>query len=170
MLFANICAAQPKEKSVTIPKTECHFSFENVTKCFYKISNYDITTDIELENIANDEKHLKKIHIKINGNQQTLTVSKDTNILAGDIGYISFADINFDKIPDLAITTSFGTPNLYLDYWVFDSKQQKYLSVGNYPKFTINEQKKTLNAKIKNSAENYQNQDWHWNNHTLEKR
>ena len=170
ILLASVCFAQSKETPLTDARAECQFSFEKLAQCFYRIPNYTITADIESENIANDEKSLKKIYISTNGNQQTLEVSKDTNILSGDIGYISFTDINFDKVPDLAITTSFGTPNLYLDYWIFDSKEQKYLAVGNHPKFDINKQKKTLNAKIKDSADNYQNIEWHWNNNTLEKR
>ena len=41
--------------------------------------------------------------------------------------------------------------------------------IANYPKFTINKQKKALSAKIKSNAETYQNIEWHWNNNVLEK-
>jgi hypothetical protein len=106
--------------------------------------------------------------VSSHGNQ-TLVVSPDISILAGDIGYVLFPDINFDSNPDLAVTTSFGTPNLYLDYWVFDPTQQKYIFVGNYPKFDINTKTKTLGATIKDSAEQYQTIDWKWNGNSLKR-
>ena len=170
LLFVNACDAQPKQNEINIPKVECEFSFKELNPCAYKTSSYDIKVAIVSENVADDEKTIKKITTKINNLEQVLPVTNDTSILDGDLGYISFADINFDKIPDLALTTSFGTPNLYLDYWVFDPQQKKYVSVGNYPKFTINEKSKTLSAKIKNNAEDYQNVEWRWDNNKLQKK
>lgn len=122
ILFLNICNAQAKENYLNETKAECQFSFQSITECPYKTPEYAVVVNIESEKIANDEKSIKKINVSINGSQQTLMVSQDTSILDGDIGYISFADINFDNVPDLALTTSFGTPNLYLDYWIFDPK------------------------------------------------
>jgi len=168
LLFVNACDAQPKQQA-TAPKTECEFSFKELNTCNFKTSTYEVKATIESEIVAEDEKIIKKIITELNDVEQILPVSPDTSLLDGDIGYISFADINFDKVPDLAITTSFGTPNLYLDYWVYDTKQKKYISVGNYPKFTINEQKKILSAKIKSDAATYQNIEWHWNNNALQK-
>jgi hypothetical protein len=170
LLFINACDAQPKQNQAAASQTECEFSSTQLNTCMYKTSLYDVKISIESEVVSDDEKTIKKITAKVNNVDQSLEVSPDTSILDGDLGYISFADINFDKVPDLALTTSFGTPNLYLDYWVYDSKQKKYISVGNYPKFTINEQKKTLSATIKSNAENYHNIEWHWNNNTLEKK
>ena len=170
LLFINSCGAQPNENYAAEAKVECEFSFQKLNKCPHKTLEHDLTVTIESENIAEDEKLIKAVKVDVNSIQQTFAVSPDTTLLDGDIGYISFADINFDKIPDLAITTSFGTPNLYLDYWVYDTKQKKYTPVGNYPKFTINEKKKTLSAKVKSNAENYQNIEWSWNGNTLQKR
>ena len=118
LLFINACDAQPKQNQISEAQTECEFSFKELKTCTYKTSTYDIKVSIESEIVAEDEKTIKKIITKVNNIEQILPVSPDTSLLDGDIGYISFADINFDKVPDLAITTSFGTPNLYLDYWV----------------------------------------------------
>ena len=169
LLFVNACDAQPKQNQTAVPQTECEFSFKQLNTCTYKTAVYDVNISIESDVVAEDEKTIKKIITNVNNIEQELLVSPDTSILEGDLGYISFADINFDKVPDLAITTSFGAPNLYLDYWIYDIKQKKYISVGNYPKFTINEQKKILSAKIKSDAATYQNIEWHWNNNALQK-
>jgi|GEM_PF-963501 len=170
LLLANACDAQPKQNQSTAAQTECEFSFKEIKTCTYNTSAYDIKVSIESEIVAEDEKTIIKIITNVNDVEQILPVSADTSILDGDLGYISFADINFDKVLDLALTTSSGTPNLYLDYWIYDVKQKKYISVGNYPKFTINENKKTLSATIKSNAETYQNIEWHWNNNKLEKK
>jgi hypothetical protein len=170
LLFVNACDAQPKQNQISAAQTECEFSFKELRPCTYNTSAYDIKVSIGSEIVADDEKIIRKIITNVNDIEQVLPVSADTSILDGDLGYISFADINFDKVPDLAVTTSFGTPNLYLDYWIYDVKQKKYISVGNYPKFTINENKKTLSATIKSNAETYQNIEWSWNNNKLEKK
>jgi hypothetical protein len=170
LLFVNACDAKTQENNVITTEMECQFSFEKINACFYKTKDYDITVNIEAENIASDEKSIKKLVTKVNGAQQMLSVSQDTSILNEDIGYISFADINFDKVPDLALTTSFDAPNLYLDYWIFDPKRKKYIYVGNYPEFTINNAEKILTSEIKNNAESYQQVEWHWNDNELEKR
>lgn len=168
LLVVNACDAQTNINHSST-KIEYEFSFSIINECAYEIHEYDLMVKIESEKVADDEKTIKGININVNNIQQALSVSPDTSILNGDNGYISFADINFDKIPDVALTTSFGTPNLYLDYWVFDVKQKKYTYVGNYPKFTLDENKKTLSAKNKNSAESYENNEWRWSNTKPEK-
>jgi hypothetical protein len=168
-VFVSACEAQPKKSNITEASVECNFSFENLDQCVYKSQLYEVTVNVASENIADDEKLITSLSVKTNNLHQVLTISHDTTILDGDLGYISFSDINFDGVPDLAITTSFGAPNLYLDYWVFNVQQEKYVSVGNYPQLIINEQKKTLKTTVKNNAENYRTKEWHWRQDKLEK-
>ena len=42
------------------------------------------------------------------GKQHLLSLSPDVSMTPGDIGIVSFTDINFDDVPDLAISASFG--------------------------------------------------------------
>ena len=99
-----------------------------------------------------------------------MNISKDTSILDGDKGYISFADINFDSIPDISITTSFGLANLYMDYWVYDSANKIYSYVGNFSSFKINNKNKTLSNVVKSSAAEYINTTYTWNGFKLKKK
>jgi hypothetical protein len=169
LIFVNACEAQPKKTGTTETSVECNISFENLEQCVYKSSNHEVTVNVASESIAEDEKLITKLAVNTNSIQQILDISPGTTLLDGDLGYISFSDINFDDVPDLAITTSFGAPNLYLDYWVFNVQQKKYISIGNYPHLIIDEDKKTLKATVKSSAENYQTTEWRWNNNKLEK-
>lgn len=150
-------------------RTGCEFSFNDLTQCNYTLPGYSVEITLVSERQGRDEKLLTAANVSVNNKAQVLTISPDTSFLDGDRGYVMFTDINFDNVPDLAVTTSFGTPNLYLDYWVFDVQQQQYVSVGNYPKFTINQDTKTLSATIKDNAENYQTLQWKWNRNKLEK-
>lgn len=86
----------------------------------------------------------------------------------GDKGYISFSDINFDSIPDIAITTSFGLANLYMDYWVYDTVNKKYSYIGNFTKFKINN--KTLSNVVKISAAKYKNTVYVWKGFELKEK
>lgn len=169
MLLFNACDAQLKKNDIKYENTECNFSFEELNQCSYKSKSYEIIVDFTSVNIADDEKKIIELFVKVNGIQQTLKTSPDTTLVDGDMGHLSFSDINFDGIPDLAITTSFGTSNLYLDYWVFNIEQQKYVFVGNYPQFTIDDNGKKLKATIKNNAADYQSVEWHWKSDKLEK-
>jgi hypothetical protein len=169
ILFFNACDAQHKKTETKYTNTECNFSFEELNQCSYRYQSYEIIIDFTSESIAEDERKITELLVKLNGIQQILKTSPDTTLFDGDIGHISFSDINFDGIPDLAITTSFGTSNLYLDYWVFNIQQKKYIFVGNYPQFTIDDNEKKLKATIKNNAADYQSVEWHWKSDTLEK-
>lgn len=85
----------------------------------------------------------------------------------GDIGIVSFADINFDNVPDIAISTSFGVANQYFDYWTYNPKSGKYTSVGNHPRLNPNPADKTLTANVKLNAAAYQSQKYVWDRDKL---
>ncbi len=158
LLFLQPCLAQ----EINTLNNTCEFSFEKLDPCSYQINSKPITVTIKSTNIADDEKLITQLVTNVNENSQTLTVIENTSLLEGDIGYISFSDINFDDVPDLAITTSFGTPNLYLDYWVFDSATKQYVYVGNYSEFTLDKKNQTVTTTVKDGADSYTTTKWYW--------
>ena len=141
----------------------CDITFKNIGSCSYK----DITVSVDAKVLSSDEKLLQRLNVIESGNKFVLNIVKDTTIIDGDKGYISFKDINFDNVPDLAITTSFGLANLYMDYWVYDTVKNEYAYIGNYAKFEINLKNKTLANIVKVSAAKYKNTKYSWNGFKL---
>lgn len=169
LFFVQACEAQQDTFDQALEK-ECEISFGKFDQCSFKTPSYEISVDVITEDVAEDEKLISAVVIKNNSTEQTLPVTEATSMLDGDIGYISFSDINFDSVPDLAIPTSFGTPNLYLDYWVYDSQKQGYEYVGNFPQFSIDKTKKIITTRVKESAADYQVAEWHWKEGKLERK
>ena len=168
VLFAvQACEAQQDTADQTMEK-ECEISFEKFDQCSFQAPSYEISAKVIAEDVAEDEKLISSVIIKNNSIEQTLPITEGTSMLDCDIGYISFSDINFDNIPDLAVPTSFGTPNLYLDYWVFDEQQKKYIFVGNYPQLSIDKAKQIITTRVKESEANYNVTEWHWKEGALE--
>lgn len=62
----------------------------------------------------------------------------------------------------LAITTSFGVANLYLDYWVYLPEEEAFEYVGNYPSLTPDEDTQTLESHTRQSADSYDQTTWVW--------
>ena len=67
----------------------------------------------------------------------------------------------FDSVPDIAITTSFGLADLYIDYLVYDTIKKKYSYVGNFTQFNIHNNK-ILSNVVKISAAKYKNMVYSW--------
>lgn len=88
----------------------CNLSFEKLGPCVYK----NIDVNVFVERVSSDEALIKELIVVNQGKTFTLEVTEDTTMLKADRGHISFADINFDAAPDIAITTSFGLANLYI--------------------------------------------------------
>lgn len=145
------------ENSIATSET-CDISFKNSGPCVYK----NISVKFIVKKISVDEKLLLKLDVEKTGQKFSLDISKDTSFLDGDKGYISFTDINFDSVPDISITTSFGLANLYMDYWVYDVANKNYLYIGNFTKFKINKSNKTLSNVVKISAAKYKNTVYMW--------
>ncbi|MBU6950695.1 hypothetical protein [Hahella sp. HN01] len=82
--------------------------------------------------------------------------------MPGDRGYISFEDINFDNHADIAVTTSLGAANLYLDYWVYSEEQKRYVKVGNYPVFKLQPDTQTLTTEVRLNAAQYDRKAYQW--------
>jgi hypothetical protein len=165
----NACGAQQSGSHSNV-STECEISFEKLDRCTLEASGYALTAQVKTEDIAPDEKLILGLTVNVNDRVQKLTLTEGTTLLDGDIGSIVFTDIDFDNVPDLAITTSFGTPNLYLDYWRYDTLTKEYVPIGNHPQLNIDCAKKTITTTVKLDAGRYESTEWHWVDGKLERR
>lgn len=166
MFVISGCSDATEDKEPILNSETCDIFFKITGPCVYK----NITVNVAVKKIASDEKLLQRLNIVNQDNKYTLNITKDTSILKGDRGYISFADINFDAAPDIAITTSFGLANLYIDYWVYDTIKKKYAYLGNFSEFKINNKDKTLSNIVKISAAKYKNTIYTWQGFKLVKK
>lgn len=140
----------------------CTFRFNPEPVCSFKADQHAIEVKIITKNLADTEIALIQAKVVTNGKHDIVSISPDVSMNAGDIGIVSFADINFDNIPDIAISTSFGVANQYFDYWTYDPGSKKYTSVGNHPRLNPNPADKTLTANVKLNAATYQSQKYVW--------
>jgi len=163
--FITGCSEAAEKQIASSDKLMCEFGFKDNVHCAYQNMQVNV---IKIP-IAFDEARISQLNVNYFDNFYVLNVSKDTTIINGDKGYILFDDINFDGIPDIAITTSFGLANLYMDYWVFDKNNNKFKYVGNFPKFTIDPTNKKLINEVRVSASIYKKNVYSWKNYTLKK-
>lgn len=140
----------------------CKFDFYSTAGCTVKIDQQVLTVSLEGHLIADDEKELT--HLIVNRDQETLRlpISSGVSLIEGDIGYILFDDINFDQRPDVAVSTSFGTPNWYLDYWTAAEHAKEFNYVGNFPRLHADEASRTLSTEERVNAASYQTTTWRW--------
>lgn len=165
-IIASICLAACTSAAGVEPfknmDTECIFKFDAKPACTYKMDKYAITVSVVTKSIAENEIELTQASISYDGKKQILDISPDVSMMDGATGIVQFDDINFDGMPDLAISTSFGVANQYFDYWVHDREGDEYKFVGNFPKFTINKINKMLEATVKLNATSYEKQIYRW--------
>ena len=55
-------------------------------------------------------------------------------------------DINFDGYRDLVLVTSKGAANAFAQYWLFDPKAGKYIPLGKYPLFKVDDKRSVLST------------------------
>lgn len=140
----------------------CLFSFEGVEDCNPVIGGESVEIELKMGEPEYDERALEAVSVSTSGANQELPISSGVTIIDGDKGFVSFQDINFDGHRDLAVTTSFGVSNLYLDYWVYDAEGKEFRYVGNFPKLEPDEERKLLTTQVKVNAESYERKVWVW--------
>jgi hypothetical protein len=59
-------------------------------------------------------------------------------------------DINFDGLQDIEFITSRGVANAYADYWIYKPGEAKFAYLGNYPIFTVDQEKHRLKTYERN--------------------
>lgn len=166
--FVAACsAAEPPKTSAHNESVECEFSFHELDSCGYQSKDTEIKVQIKTAAIEEDELGLMALSVENNHKKFTLNISPDTTLLEDDIGFILFADINFDSIADLAITTSFGVANLYFDYWVYQPETAEYIYIGNLPKLMLDPATKTVTTKIKLNAASHEQNIFIWKDDAL---
>ncbi|MFK5947345.1 MAG: hypothetical protein QM500_01080 [Methylococcales bacterium] len=164
-IFSSCTSATENGKDSVVGDV-CDIFFKELGPCAYK----KITVNISIEIIAADEKLLKTLEVINDDKTHSLQIENEVSMLDGDRGYVSFSDINFDGYPDIAITTTFGLANLYLDYWVYKPRSHKYKYLGNYAKFKLNAKLNTLSNVIKVNAAKYDNNTYLWKGYSLIKK
>lgn len=169
-VFTAGCSAFAGTESTNVSDVDCAFQFGAEPVCSYKIGKYFIQVSLTMQRLADDERVLVRASVNSQGRQHTLSMSPDVSMMLGDIGIVSFADINFDDIPDIAISTSFGVANQYFDYWTYDPRSKSYVSIGNYPKLDPNPADQTLTATVKVDAVTYQQHKYSWDGGKLKQR
>lgn len=174
LLFAILsiagCSQPASSQTAKDPEVECTFQVSAEPACLYKTSAHSVKVLLTIKRLAEDEIALINANVIFDGKPHTLSISPDVTMIKGDIGIVNFADINFDKIPDIAVSTSFGVANQYYDYWTYDPDSKSYHSIGNYPKLSINPTDRTLSATVKQNAAVYQTQKYFWNGRKLIKK
>jgi len=166
-LFLILLAALSGTIQAEYKTQPCDIEFNGLKLCSVNKNGHAISAELLMKAIADDEKQLISITIKRDGKTHKLEISPDVTVLAGDIGDIRFNDINFDGIPDTSITTSFGAPNLYLDYWVYIPESKSYQKLGNYSVFELDPKTKTISTMTKINAASYKNVKYKWDGYKL---
>jgi hypothetical protein len=75
---------------------------------------------------------------------QRLPVSGMTPIGENEEFFFGGVDVNFDGLLDLMLITRRGVANSYAAYWLFNPKSGTYTSLGTYPVFRVDAQKRHL--------------------------
>jgi hypothetical protein len=77
---------------------------------------------------------------------QRLAVTGMTPIGMEEDFFFGGADVNFDGLLDLMLIVRRGASNAYAAYWLFDPKQGVFTTLGTYPVFRVDAQKKLLDT------------------------
>lgn len=147
---------------------ECVFQFSEHPTCTYAAGASSIQLTLAASRIADNEIELTRAEVSIDGKQHELQLSADTSMIEGTAGSVLFDDIDFDGTADLAISTSFGTANQYLDYWIYDPAARQYIAVGNFPRLKPDPAAKTLEADVRVNAATHETQMYVVVGHKLE--
>ena len=147
----------------------CNYDFNGLKPCTTEKIGPGFSVELKIvpDAISRKRKNLSKLIVRRDGTTHQLVITPDTTLMKRDQGYISFTDINFDGIADLAITTSFGVANLYLDYWVYMPKEKQYKKIGNYSVFELGPKNKTLSNTTKINAATYETVKYKWDAYKL---
>jgi hypothetical protein len=75
---------------------------------------------------------------------QRLAVSETAPSEENEEFFFAGVDVNFDGLLDPMLITRRGVANSYAVYWLFDPRSGTYTSLGTYPVFRVDTQKRRL--------------------------
>jgi hypothetical protein len=142
-------------------KSDCVLTVNPVMSCSLSSANGEVQLTVNLDSISDGEWIIKNLKLQGSKSTQILKGSEAITLFEGDSLIVKYRDINFDNRADIAVSTSFGTPNLYFDYWI-NSQKDEYQFLGNYPDFEIDANTQKLTANVKSNAATYRRQIWTW--------
>lgn len=172
LLFTASCGAErPTSEEAPLSKqSECVIGFENNQPCHLELNSKALEIEVVLQDVFEDEKRLDEIIVLTHHKKYSLKIPTETFLMEGDKGHISINDINFDGAPDIAVTTSFRTANLYLDYWVYDPSSESFHYIGNLPSLEIDTSTQSITSTERLNAVDYKKSQWIWQDNTLVKK
>jgi hypothetical protein len=108
---------------------------------------YSFTFDLKTEG---DERTVEAIEVTSEGSHiQRLPVTGMHPIGMDEDFFFGGQDINFDGLLDLILITQRGGANADAEYWLFNPQTKSFESLGNYPIFTVDAEKKRLNNYVR---------------------
>lgn len=143
--------------------TVCEFTHTGfIAPCQFVLNNTQATAALSMGQNAYQEQVITHITITAAGLSQNLPVSADTTLHEQATGIVFMPDINADGHPDLALMTSYGTPNSYYDYWLFLPRTGKFQFTGNFPKLEKSAEGNYWQADVKLDAVHTEKQCFYW--------
>jgi hypothetical protein len=96
---------------------------------------------VEAIGVARDSKPVQRLPVA-----GMPPVGKEEQFFFGGV------DINFDGLLDLMLITRRGVTNAYAEYWVFDPETGMFKTLGAYPVFRVDVQKRRLSTYERGGA------------------
>ena len=97
MFVISGCSDAIEDKGSIENSEICDISFKSTGPCTFQ----NITVNLDVKKVAIDEKVLRRINVVKQRKKFSLNILKDTSMLDGDKGYISFEQcrnlLNFDQ-------------------------------------------------------------------------
>ena len=151
LLFVGLPLARSQMGSSTAAPPAENLSLPSCDPCKFKIAQALAPYSVRfiLKNVQNDRRVIEALQVfrdDAPGWTQSLPVHDMTPVRQNDEFFIATADINFDGYNDLLLATSRGVANTYADYWLFVPSTAEFSSLGNYPIFTVNSDKRLLST------------------------
>jgi hypothetical protein len=151
LLLVALLAASPLWGQPTGPSNvdDCH-------PCSFApgehLPKYSFTFDLQ---VAGSGRVINGIEVAREGSTHTvqhLPVTGMGPVAAGEPFFFGGVDINFDGLLDLMLITRRGVANAYAMYWIFNPNTGLFDSLGTYPVFRIDAQRKRLSTYERGGA------------------
>jgi len=163
LLFGIVACSNAAEPVTPQQDTSCEITYNKLGPCVYA----GMEVNVVAKKTPDNDLEFKQLTVKYKGKSYSLDISQDAYMIEDDIGLILFDDINFDGVPDVAVTTTFRAANTSVDYWINSPSEKKFIYVGNYEQFTIDAKNKTLTNEVKISAAEYEKNRYIWEGNKL---